>query len=59
MKLIAKEKAFENEKKELVTYFQNYLVAELNGTTFTIPIKATFKQDNKILLALANKGDKQ
>lgn len=59
MKLIAKEKAFENEKKELVTYFQNYLVAELNGTQFTIPIKATFKQDNKILLALASKGDKE
>lgn len=59
MKLIANEKTFTNEKKELITFFQNYLVAELNGTEFIIPIKATFKKDNKILLALAIKGDKK
>jgi len=55
MKLISKEQTFMNERKESITYSQVYLVAKIGDNEIKIPIKATFKNDNKVLNALVSK----
>lgn len=55
MKLISKQQTFLNDKKESITYSQIYLVAQIGDNEIKIPIKATFKNDNKVLIALVGK----
>lgn len=57
MKLISKQQTFINDKKESITYSQIYLVAQIGDNLIKVPIKATFKNDNKVLIALVSKED--
>lgn len=57
MKLISKSESFVNDKKDTINYTQVYLVAQIGDNVLKVPIKATFKNDNKVLIALVSKED--